>query len=124
VKAYLSAVVTRLAIDHLRSARIRRETYVGEWLPEPLPTNGDPVFDDPAVYVEEADSLSMAFLLVLDRLNPVERAVFLLHDVFDYDYAEIAGIVGKSDVNYRQIAARAASCAVREAALRRLAPGT
>jgi len=101
-KAYLSAVTTRLAIDHLRSARVRRETYVGNWLPEPVVTDADP-----ATEAAQADSLSMAFLLVLERLTPVERAVFLLHDVFDYDFAEIAGIVDKSVENCRQIAVRA-----------------
>src|ERR671939_430017 len=80
-KAYLSAVVTRLAIDQLRSARVRRESYVGEWLPEPLLTDDGA---DPAARAEEADTLSMAFLLVLERLTPVERAVFLLHEVFAY----------------------------------------
>ncbi len=104
-KAYLSAVVTRLAIDQLRSARARREQYVGEWLPEPVVTEETQL--DGARYVEEADSLSMAFLLLLERLTPVERAVFLLHDVFDYGYDEIARIVGKSEDNCRQLAARA-----------------
>jgi RNA polymerase sigma-70 factor, ECF subfamily len=104
-KAYLSAVATRLAIDQLRSARARRERYVGEWLPEPLMTDGP--FQDVAGHAEEADSLSMAFLLVLERLSPVERAVFLLHDVFDYGYDEVARIVGKSEDNCRQIAVRA-----------------
>jgi RNA polymerase sigma-70 factor, ECF subfamily len=103
-RAYLSAVVTRLAIDQLRSARVRRETYIGEWLPEPLLTDDD---DDPAAHAEQADSLSMAFLLVLERLTPVERAVFLLHDVFGYGYGEVAAIVGKSEANARQLAARA-----------------
>jgi RNA polymerase sigma-70 factor, ECF subfamily len=103
-KAYLSAVVTRLAIDQLRSARVRREAYVGEWLPEPLLTD---TREDPAAHAEEADTLSMAFLLVLERLTPVERAVFLLHDVFGYGYDEIASIVGKSEANCRQLAARA-----------------
>jgi RNA polymerase sigma-70 factor (ECF subfamily) len=103
-RAYLSAVTTRLAIDHLRSARVRRESYVGQWLPEPVLTD-DP--DDPAGHAERADSLSMAFLLVLERLNPVERAVFLLHDVFGYGYDEVAGIVGKSEANSRQLATRA-----------------
>jgi RNA polymerase sigma-70 factor (ECF subfamily) len=104
-RAYLSAVTTRLAIDHLRSARVRREQYIGEWLPEPLIT--DETAADGARYTEEADSLSMAFLLVLERLSPVERAVFLLHDVFDYGYDEVAGIVGKSEDNCRQLASRA-----------------
>jgi RNA polymerase sigma-70 factor (ECF subfamily) len=104
-KAFLSAVTTRLAIDHLRSARVRRETYVGPWLPEPLLTDsGAP---DPAEGAAQADTISMAFLLVLERLGPTERAVFLLHDVFDYDFAEIGRIVGKSAENCRQIAVRA-----------------
>jgi RNA polymerase sigma-70 factor (ECF subfamily) len=104
-KAYLSAVVTRLCIDQLRSATKRRESYVGEWLPEPLLTDDDAV--DPAAHAEQADSLSMAFLLVLERLSPVERAVFLLYDVFGYGYEEIAGIVGKSEANCRRLASRA-----------------
>src|SRR5580658_8256326 len=98
-KAYLSAVTTRLCIDQLRSARARRESYVGEWLPEPLVTSssafGRPAAD-PAELAEQADSLSMAFLLLLERLTPVERAVFLLHDVFSYGYDETADIVGRS----------------------------
>ncbi|HKC27058.1 MAG TPA: RNA polymerase sigma-70 factor [Jatrophihabitans sp.] len=104
-KAYLSAVVTRLAIDQLRSARVRRETYVGQWLPEPLLTDGGA--SDPATHAADADSLSMAFLLVLERLSPVERAVFLLHDVFRYEFGEIASMIGKSADNCRQIAVRA-----------------
>jgi RNA polymerase sigma-70 factor, ECF subfamily len=104
-KAFLSAVTTRLCIDQLRSARLRREAYVGEWLPEPLLT--DTAAPDPAGAAEQADSLSMAFLLLLERLTPVERAVFLLHDVFGYGYDEIAGIVGKSEDNCRQLALRA-----------------
>jgi RNA polymerase sigma-70 factor (ECF subfamily) len=109
-KAYLSSVTTRLCIDHLRSARVRREAYPGQWLPEPLLTS-DPLAHaagpDPADLAERADSLSMAFLLLLERLSPVERAVFLLHDVFSYGYDEIARIVGKSEDNCRQLAARA-----------------
>jgi RNA polymerase sigma-70 factor (ECF subfamily) len=104
-KAYLSATVTRLAIDELRSARARRETYVGEWLPEPLVT--DERADDPAEATERADELSMAFLLVLERLGVVERAVFLLHDVFGYGFGEIAAIVGRSPDACRQLAVRA-----------------
>jgi RNA polymerase sigma-70 factor (ECF subfamily) len=103
-KAYLSAVTTRLAIDHLRSARVRRERYMGTWLPEPLLTDPE---TDVAREVETADSLSMAFLVLLESLTPVERAVFLLREVFDYGYDEIAGIVGKTEENCRQIAVRA-----------------
>jgi RNA polymerase sigma-70 factor, ECF subfamily len=103
-KAYLSAIVTRLAIDHLRSARVRREQYVGPWLPEPMLTDESP---DPAEQAETADSLSMAFLVLLESLSPVERAVFLLREVFGFGYDEIAGMVHKSEDNCRQIAARA-----------------
>jgi RNA polymerase sigma-70 factor, ECF subfamily len=109
-KAYLSTVVTRLCIDHLQSARVRRESYVGDWLPEPLLTGPTPAASaspDPAAAAEQADSLSMAFLLLLERLTPLERAVFLLHDVFGYDYDETAGIVGRNAANCRQIAHRA-----------------
>jgi RNA polymerase sigma-70 factor (ECF subfamily) len=102
-KTYLSTIITRLCIDHLRSARVQREHYVGPWLPEPLMTQQT---DDPANQVELADSLSMAFLVVLERLSPIERAVFLLREVFDYDYDEIAQMVGKSSANCRQILRR------------------
>jgi RNA polymerase sigma-70 factor, ECF subfamily len=101
-KSYLSAVVTRLCIDELRSARASREEYVGPWLPEPLPT--DAAVTDAAVLDE---SLSMAFLVLLESLNPTERAVFLLREVFDYDYREISQLIGKSEENCRQIARRA-----------------
>jgi RNA polymerase sigma-70 factor (ECF subfamily) len=100
-KAYLSAITTRLSIDHLRSARVRRERYVGTWLPEPVLT------DDVPQHAETADSLSMAFLVLLESLTPVERAVFLLREVFEYGYEEIATVVGKSEENCRQIAVRA-----------------
>jgi RNA polymerase sigma-70 factor (TIGR02957 family) len=103
-RAFLTTVTTRLAIDQLRSARARRETYVGPWLPEPLLTA---VEEDPADLAERADSLSMSFLVLLERLSPVERAVFLLREVFDYGYDEIARIVGKSEANCRQILVRA-----------------
>jgi RNA polymerase sigma-70 factor (ECF subfamily) len=103
-KAYLATITTRLAISHLRSARVRRESYVGAWLPEPLLADPDP---DPAERAEMADSLSMAFLVLLESLTPTERAVFLLHEVFGYDYKEIAGITGKSETNCRQILVRA-----------------
>ena len=113
LKAYLSTVVTRLAMDHLRSAHARREEYVGLWLPEPLPTDAPDVApsgalsDDPLARAELADSLSMAFLLVLERLSPIERAAFLLHDVFGYAHDEIASIVETTPANARQIASRA-----------------
>jgi len=103
-KAYLSAVTTRLSIDHLRSARVRRESYVGTWLPEPLLTDTE---SDAARHAETADSLSLGFLVILESLTPVERAVFLLREVFDYGYDEIAAVVGKSEDNCRQIAVRA-----------------
>jgi RNA polymerase sigma-70 factor, ECF subfamily len=101
-KAWLSTVTTRLAINHVQSARVRRERYVGTWLPEPLVT-------EPAGlrHAETADSLSLAFLVLLESLGPVERAVFLLREVFDYGYDEIAAVVGKSPDNCRQIAVRA-----------------
>ncbi|MGZ8604534.1 MAG: RNA polymerase sigma-70 factor [Actinomycetota bacterium] len=104
-KAYLSAVTTRLSIDHLRSARVRRERYVGTWLPEPILT--DEGYESGRQEAETADSLSLAFLVLLESLTPVERAVFLLREVFDHGYDEIASIVGKSEQNCRQIAARA-----------------
>jgi RNA polymerase sigma-70 factor (TIGR02957 family) len=103
-RAYLSTVVSRLALDHLRSARVRRETYVGEWLPEPLVASAD---DDPARKAEMADSLSLAFLVLLETLSPEQRAAFLLREVFDEPYDRIAEIVGTSEQNARQLAARA-----------------
>jgi RNA polymerase sigma-70 factor (ECF subfamily) len=103
-RAYLTTVVTRLAINELRSARAQRETYVGPWLPEPLVTEHAP---DSSAAVELAESLSMAFLVMLERLSPIERAVLLLHDVFDFDYAEIARIIDKSEANCRQLLSRA-----------------
>jgi RNA polymerase sigma-70 factor (TIGR02957 family) len=103
-RAYAATVTTRLAINELRSARARRERYVGEWLPEPIITD-DP--EDPARHAETADSLSMAMLVLLESLSPEQRAVLLLHDVFDYGYPEIAPIVGKSEDNVRQLATRA-----------------
>jgi RNA polymerase sigma-70 factor (TIGR02957 family) len=103
-RAYAATVTTRLAIDELRSARARRETYVGEWLPEPITERPE---DDPARQAELADSLSLAFLVVLESLSPEQRAAFLLHDVFDYDYERVAEIVGTSEQNARQLASRA-----------------
>ena len=108
-KAYLATVTTRLAISHLRSARVRREAYVGAWLPEPLVTDelAPATVPDPAERAEMSDSLSMAFLVLLESLTPTERAVFLLREVFGYEYAEIAEITGKSEPNCRQIFTRA-----------------
>jgi RNA polymerase sigma-70 factor (ECF subfamily) len=103
-RAWLSAVATRLSIDHLRSARVQRESYIGTWLPEPLLTAQEP---DVAQSVENADTLSLAFLVVLESLSPVERAVFLLRDVFGYSYGEIAEVIGKSEDNARQLLVRA-----------------
>ena len=103
-RAFVSTVTTRLSINELRSARARRERYVGEWLPEPIVTDGE---DDPARHAETADSLSLAMLVLLESLSPEQRAVLLLHDVFDYGYPEIAAIVGKSEDNVRQLASRA-----------------
>jgi RNA polymerase sigma-70 factor (ECF subfamily) len=100
-KAWLTTVVTRLAIDHLRSARVRREEYPGTWLPEPVLADPAP---DAAV---RAETLSVAVLVLLESLTPVERAVFVLREAFDYGYDEIAEIVGKSEDNCRQLAARA-----------------
>jgi RNA polymerase sigma-70 factor (TIGR02957 family) len=102
-RAYVATIVTRLAIDELRSARARRETYVGEWLPEPIAAPEE----DPAAQVEQVDSLSLAFLVLLESLSPEQRAAFLLHDVFDYDYGKVAEIVGTSEPNARQLASRA-----------------
>jgi RNA polymerase sigma-70 factor (TIGR02957 family) len=103
-RAFVATVTTRLAIDELRSARMRRERYVGEWLPEPILTDAT---DDPAAHAEMADSLSLAMLVVLESLSPEQRAVLLLREVFDYDYGQIAEIVGKSEDNVRQLAVRA-----------------
>jgi RNA polymerase sigma-70 factor (ECF subfamily) len=102
--AFVATVTTRLAINELNSARARRENYVGEWLPEPIITDGH---DDPARHAETAESLSLAMLVLLESLSSEQRAVLLLHDVFDYGYPEIAAIVGKSEDNVRQLATRA-----------------
>jgi RNA polymerase sigma-70 factor (ECF subfamily) len=103
-KAYLATITTRLAIDHMRSARVRRESYVGTWLPEPLVRDTEP---GPGELAETSDSLSMAFLVLLESLAPAERAVFLLREVFGYDYREIAEITGKTEAACRQVFARA-----------------
>ncbi|MFD3933404.1 RNA polymerase sigma-70 factor [Streptomyces sp. NPDC058614] len=103
-KAYLSTTVTRISMDVLRSARVRRETYVGPWLPEPLLTDS---YEDPARSAELADSLSTAALLLLERLSPLERAVFVLREVFTFGFPEIAAAVGRSEAACRQLAVRA-----------------
>jgi RNA polymerase sigma-70 factor (TIGR02957 family) len=103
-KAFLSAMVTRISIDVLRSARVRREEYVGPWFPEPLLT--DP-YQDPERSAQLADSLSMAALLLLERLSPLERAVFVLREVFDFGFPEIASTVGRSEAACRQLGVRA-----------------
>ena len=103
-KAFLSAVVTRISIDVLRSARVRREEYVGPWFPEPLLT--DP-YEDPVRSAELADSVSMAALLLLERLSPLERAVFVLREVFGFGFPEVASAVGRSEAACRQLAVRA-----------------
>jgi len=103
--AWLTTVVTRLALNHLESARVKRESYVGPWLPEPLLDESHPLASD---HAELSDSLSIAFLTILERLTPRERAVFLLREVFDYEYAEIAKMVDLTEANCRQIFHRAA----------------
>jgi RNA polymerase sigma-70 factor (TIGR02957 family) len=103
-RAFVATVTTRLAINELRSARARRERYVGEWLPEPIITDSQ---DDPARHAETADSLSLAILVLLEPLSPEQRAVLLLHDAFGYRFAEIAQVVGKSEEAVRQLATRA-----------------
>jgi RNA polymerase sigma-70 factor (ECF subfamily) len=103
-RSYLATVVTRLCIDNLRSARSQRELYVGPWFPEPIMT----VYNArPDTSVELAESLTMAFMVLLESLAPLERAAFLLHEVFEYGYSEIAEIVGKSEANCRQMIHRA-----------------
>jgi len=103
-RAFLVTVITRLSINQLQSARVRREEYVGEWLPEPLVTGPE---SDPLGALNVDESLSMAFLLLLERLTPMERAVFLLREVFEYEYEEIANVLGQSETNCRQILRRA-----------------
>ena len=104
-KAYLTTAVTRLGLNHLSSARVRRETYVGNWLPEPVVVTDDR--PGPVEHAELADSLSMAFLVLLEALSPMERAVFVLREVFGHDYPDVARATGKSEANCRQILARA-----------------
>jgi RNA polymerase sigma-70 factor (ECF subfamily) len=103
-RSFLVTIVSRLCINHLQSARARREEYVGQWLPEPLVTAQG---SDPFGIIKVDESLSMAFLVLLERLTPIERAVFLLREVFEYDYSEVAAVVNQSEVNCRQILRRA-----------------
>jgi RNA polymerase sigma-70 factor (ECF subfamily) len=105
-RAFLTTVVTRLCLNQLRSAKAQRESYLGPWLPEPVLTGTDERFA-PTQQAELHETLSLAFLVLLEQLTPVERAVFLLRDVFDYDYAEIAAIIGKTEVACRQVFRRA-----------------
>jgi len=103
-RAFLVTIISRLCINHLQSARVQREEYVGQWLPEPILTGPR---SDPSQASQLDESLSLAFLLLLERLTPMERAVFLLREVFDYEYSEIAQTLGQSEANCRQILARA-----------------
>jgi len=106
-KAYLSTIVTRLCLNELKSARVAREQYVGPWLPEPILTEEIDELSDPAKRVTDYDSISIAFLSLLQTLTPAERAVFLLHEVFDYRYEEVAGMLDKSEVACRKLFSRA-----------------
>jgi RNA polymerase sigma-70 factor, ECF subfamily len=103
-RAFLVTITSRLCINHLQSAQVQREQYVGEWLPEPLVTGAG---SDPLGIVRVDESLSMAFLVLLERLTPIERAVFVLREVFEYDYAEIAAVLDQSEANCRQVLHRA-----------------
>src|SRR6058998_3214266 len=103
-RAFLVTIISRLCINHLQSARVQREEYVGQWLPEPLVTDSG---NDPPGIIRVDESLSMAFLILLERLTPVERAVFLLREVFEYEYSEIAAVLDQSEANCRQILRRA-----------------
>ncbi|HEY6375259.1 MAG TPA: RNA polymerase sigma-70 factor [Edaphobacter sp.] len=103
-RSFLVTIISRLCINQLQSARVQREEYVGQWLPEPIVTGAG---SDPLGIVKTGESLSMAFLVLLERLTPVERAVFLLREVFEYEYSEIAAVLGQSEVNCRQILRRA-----------------
>ena len=107
LKAYLATILTRLCLDQLHLARRQREVYVGPWLPEPLLTEPTPEVTDPAERVDTEESISLAFLLLLEQLQPLERAVFLLREVFEYEYAEIATMLGKSEGACRRSFSRA-----------------
>lgn len=103
-RAFLVTIVSRLCINHLQSARVQREEYVGQWLPEPVLTGAE---SGPFEIMETGEALSIAFLVLLERLTPIERAVFLLREIFEYEYSEIASIVGQNETNCRQILRRA-----------------
>jgi RNA polymerase sigma-70 factor (ECF subfamily) len=105
LKAYLTTIITRLALNYLKSARVAREQYMGTWLPEPILTSEDGGF--PGAALEQQETLSLAFLRLLEALSPPERAVFLLHEVFDYPFSEIGMMLSKSPANCRQIYHRA-----------------
>jgi RNA polymerase sigma-70 factor (ECF subfamily) len=107
VEAWLVTLVTRLCLDHIKSAQAQREVYVGPWLPEPLMAGQMPEASDPAEHMADLESISFAFVLLLQSLTPDERAVFLLREVFDYDYSEIAVFIGKSEEACRQLFSRA-----------------
>src|SRR5215469_2568255 len=107
LKAFLTTIISRLCVDQLHLARRTREQYLGPWLPEPIITADNLQVSNPEERVETEESISLAFLLLLEQLQPVERAVFLLREVFDYDYAEIASFLGKSEVACRQWFSRA-----------------
>jgi RNA polymerase sigma-70 factor, ECF subfamily len=107
LKAFLTTILTRLCMDQLQLARRKREVYVGPWLPEPILTTTTPASEDPAERVEREESISLAFLLLLEELQPFERAVFLLHEVFEYDFAEIATMLDKSEAACRRSFSRA-----------------
>ena len=106
-KAYLCTIVTRLCLNQLTSARAQRETYVGPWLPEPVLDTDHPELTGPEARAIESDTISLAFLVLMERLTPAERAVFLLREVFDYEYSEIAGILDRSEAACRQLFSRA-----------------
>jgi len=107
LKAFLTTIISRLCVDQLQLARRKREQYPGPWLPEPIITTESPAVPSPEEQVDREESISLAFLLLLEQLQPVERAVFLLREIFEYDYAEIASFLGKSDVACRQWFSRA-----------------
>jgi RNA polymerase sigma-70 factor, ECF subfamily len=107
LKNFLGTVITRLCLNHLNSARMQRETYIGPWLPEPVLTEATPWLVSPAAHASQSESISMAFLVLLESLTPDERAVFLLREVFDYEYEEIAHILGKEPATCRQLLSRA-----------------